>query len=166
MNTGQFIHWYDLFVVIDDGSVGPSRYLQIEAAIREQAKQFPDGIACLCILPADTQPPTEDTKRRVKALLTAVAPSLSCLTYAIEGTGFRGIMARASLVGMKIFTSRPYPIYVETSLALAVQRALPHLTAGRAVTSNVNTIVELINDARLAWVPPPVARATDSLSPK
>lgn len=166
MNTGQFIHWYDLFVVIDDGSVAVSRYTQIESAIREQAKHVPDGVACLCVLPPDTKPPSDEIKRRVKALLTAVAPSLSCLAYAIEGTGFRGIMARASLVGMKIFTSRPYPIYVETSLALAVQRVLPHLTAGRAVTSNVNTIVELINDARLAWVPPAAPRVTDSLSPK
>jgi hypothetical protein len=147
---GQFIRWQDLFVVVDDGSITTARYDQIESAMREQARQFPAGIACLVILPPDTRPPPDDIKRAVKNLLTRLAPSLTCLAYVVEGTGFKGVAARATLVGMKIFASRPYPIYVETSMSEALAKLLPHLAMGQTVTSDVGTIAKTISEARAA----------------
>lgn len=149
MTPGQFIQWQDLFTIIDNGSIPLARYGPIETAMREQAKMFSQGIACLVILPPDTKPPPDDIKRTVKGLLTRMAPSLSCLAYVIEGTGFKGVAARATLVGMKIFASRPYPIYVEISLHEALKKILPHLNHGRTVTTDVNVIAQAINDARM-----------------
>ena len=148
MNAGQFIQWQDLFTVIDDGSIPIPRYAPIESAMREQAKQFPKGIACLVILPAHTTLPSDEVKKSVKTLLTRMAPQLSCLAYVVEGTGFKGVAARASLVGMKIFSSRPYPIYVETSMADVLGKVLPHLAKGQTVTKEV--ILKAITDARMA----------------
>jgi hypothetical protein len=150
VNAGQFIQWQDLFVVIDDGTIPIPRYDPIESAMRDQARQFPKGIACLVILPPHTKPPTEEIKKSVKTLLTRLAPQLSCLAYVVEGTGFKGVAARASLVGMKIFSSRPYPIYVETSLPEALAKVLPYLTKGQTITSDVNVILKTIVDARVA----------------
>lgn len=150
MNSGQFIQWHDLFAVIDDGSIPAARYDPIESAMRNQARQFPQGIACLVILPPDAKPPPDDIKKGVKALLTRLAPSLSCLAYVIEGTGFKGVAARAALVGMKIFASRPYPIYVETSMQEALTKVLPHLVKGQTVTGDVRVVMKALNDARLA----------------
>jgi hypothetical protein len=150
VNAGQFIQWQDLFAVIDDGTIPIPRYDPIESAMREQARQFPNGIACLVILPPNTKLPSDEIKKSVKTLLTRMAPQLSCLAYVVEGTGFKGVTARASLVGMKIFSSRPYPIYVETSLALALGKVLPHLTKGQTITKDVNVIVKAITDARVA----------------
>jgi len=150
VNAGQFIQWQDLFAVIDDATIPIARYDAIESAMREQARQFPNGIACLVILPPNTRPPTEDVKRSVKTLLTRMAPQLSCLAYIVEGTGFKGVAARASLVGMKIFSSRPYPIYVETSMPEVLGKVLPHLAKGQTVTKDVNVIVKAISDARIA----------------
>lgn len=150
MNAGQFIQWHDLFALIDDGTLTGSRYDTIEAAMREQARPFPKGIACLVILPPTTRPPSEDVKRNVKALLTRLAQQLVCLAYVVEGTGFKGITARASLVGMKIFSSRPYPIYVETSLPEALSKVLPHLTKGQTAAGDLHAIMKTITDARVA----------------
>ena len=122
VNAGQFIQWQDLFVLVDDGSIPVSRYAPIEAAIREQARTYPQGVALMCVLPADTRPPPEEVKRYVKATLTRLAPSLSSLAYVIEGSGFKAVAVRATLVGMKIFSSRPYPIYVEVSVRETVSK--------------------------------------------
>lgn len=157
MTSGQFIQWQDLFALIDNGALPVSRYAPMEAALREQATSYPQGVACLVILPPDTKPPPEDVKRTVKSLLTRLAPSLSCLAYVIEGTGFKGVAARATLVGMKIFASRPYPIYVEVSLHEAIKKMLPHLTHGRTITTDVNVIAQAITDGRIGPIAPPLA---------
>lgn len=166
MTSGQFIQWQDLFAIIDNGSVPISRYGLLESAMREQAKLFPQGIVCLVILPPDTKPPPDDIKRAVKSSLTRLAPSLSCLAYVIEGTGFRGVAARAALVGMKIFTSRPYPVYVETSLHEALKKVLPHLHHGRTVTTDVNVIAQAIADARMGPIVPAPSPGQESVSLK
>jgi hypothetical protein len=166
VNSGQFIQWQDLFAVIDDGAIPVTRYEPIESAMRDQAKLHPRGLACLVILPPDARPPTDDIKRIVKNLLTRMAPSLSCLGYLVEGTGFKGVAARASLVGMKIFAARPYPIYVETSMREVLTKILPHLAEGQAVTRDPNVIMNVITDARMTWIAPrPAMRHTVSEAP-
>jgi hypothetical protein len=147
VNAGEFVQWQDLFVVLDNGAIPLARYGPIEAAMLEQARPYPNGIACLVILPPETRPPPDNVKVAVKGLLTHVVRSLSCLAYVVEGTGFKGIAARATLVGMKIFASRPYPIYVDTSLKESVGKVLPHLVNGH--TTSVSTITKLISDARM-----------------
>ncbi len=145
MSSGQFVQWQDLFVLIDDGAI--TRYDTIEAAIREQAKALAHGVALLCILPPEAKPPPDDVKRSVKSALTRLAPSLSCLAYVIEGTGFRGVAARATLVGMKIFSSRPYPIYVEISVQEALGKMFAHMIKAPA-TLELNAVLKQIADAR------------------
>jgi hypothetical protein len=152
VNAGQFIQWQDLFALIDDGSVAISRYASMESAIREQVRSYPKGIACLVILPPDARPPPDEVKRSVKSMLMRLASSISCLCYVIEGTGFKGVAARATLVGMKIFSSRPYPIYVETSMNEALTKVVSHLANGHATT--IESIMKAISDERLQWRPP------------
>jgi hypothetical protein len=166
VNGGKFIQWYDLFAVIDDGAIPLPRYSAIESAMRDQAAQFPDGIACLVILPPDARPPPDEVKRRVKTLLINLGPSLSCLAYAIEGTGFKAITVRATLVAMKIFSAERYPIFVDMALDGSLKKVLPHLAHGQTVTRNVSIIMDAISDARMSWLPPPPPRAPGSLSPK
>jgi hypothetical protein len=166
MKSGQFIQWQDLFVVVDDGAIPLARYNAIEGAMQEQAKLFPLGISCLVILPSGARPPPDDVQRAVKEMLTRLAPCLSCLAYVIEGVGFKAVAARASLVGMKIFSSRPYPIYVETSMQEGLTKVLSHLARGKTVTSDVNVIMKVISDARMVWAtqPPAVIRASEVIS--
>ena len=152
MNFGQFIQWQDLFALVDDGTISVARYAPIEAAIREQAKAFPQGIAVLCILPPDARPPPDDVKRSVKAALMRVASLISSLSYVIEGTGFKGVAARATLVGMKIFSSRPYPIYVETSMRDALGKMVSHMANGHMLS--IEVIMKTITDARMSWKAP------------
>ena len=151
MRPGQYIIWQDLFAIIDDGATPVPRYDLIESAMREHAKMFPQGIACVVILPPNTKVPTDDARLRVKDLLTRLGPSLSSLTYDIEGTGFKAVAARATLISMKVFSSRPYPIYVETSIKEGLVKVLPHLTKGKTVTTDVKVIMKAIADARKAW---------------
>jgi hypothetical protein len=160
VNSGQFVQWQDLFVVVDDGTIPVARYPAIEAAMREQARTNPGGVSCLVILPQDTRPPPEDTKQAVKSLLGRMVRSLSCLAYVVEGTGFKGVAVRATLVGMKIFSSRPYPIYVETSLQDALIKMVPHLVNGHM--TSIELLKKTINDARLMWQVPATDRARDN----
>lgn len=166
MRSGQFIQWQDLFTIIDDGAIPLARYDPIESAMRDQARQFPDGIACLVILPPGAKPPPDDVKKGVKGLLTRLGPSLACLAYLVEGTGFKGVAARAALVGMKIFASRTYPIYVETSMPEVLGRVLPHLAKGKTVTSDVNVIMKVIAEARTQRAASSPAAAEVDAAPK
>lgn len=163
MTSGQYFQWQDLFTIIDNGSIPLARYEPMEAAVREQAASFPQGIACLVILPPDAKPPPDEVKRAVKNLLMRLAPSLSCLAYLIEGTGFKGVAARATLVGMKIFASRPYPIYVEVSLQDALKKMLPHMHHGRTVTTDVNVVAQAITDARMGPIAQPSTSDRDGI---
>ena len=159
MNSGQFIQWQDLFVLVDDGAIPRARYDAMESAIREQVRAFPQGIACLIILPPDAKPPPDDVKRGVKAMVMRLASSISSLTYVIEGTGFKGVAARATLVGMKIFSSRPYPIYVETSLSDALGKVMSHLANGHS--TSMELVKKEITDARMMWRAPLPAKPRD-----
>jgi hypothetical protein len=167
MRSGQIIQWQDLFVIVDDGTVPPTRYDMMERALQEQAKQCPSGIACMVVLPPGAKPPPDDIKHRVKNLLTRQAASLSCLAYVIEGTGFKGVAARATLIGMKVFASRPYPIYVEISMQDVLTKVLPHLTRGQTVTTDVNAIMRIIAEARAKWsASPPESNRVDGVISK
>lgn len=168
MKPGQYIQWQDLFVIVDDGTIEMERYAPIEVAMEAHAKHCVQGMACLVILPPGAKPPPEDVKRRVKDLLTRLAPSLSCLAYVIEGSGFKAAAARASLVSMKIFASRPYPIFVETSLRVALNKVLPHMPRGKAITLDVTVIMKAISDARMIWAntPMPASSRMSEMLPK
>jgi hypothetical protein len=160
VNAGHIIQWQDLFVLVDDGALPISRYGPLESAIREQASAFPKGIAMLCILPPHAKPPPDDVKRAVKDALMRLATSLSSLAYVIEGTGFRGVAARAALIGMKIFSSRPYPIYVETSLHEALGKMVSHMDNGHMVS--IEVIMKAITDVRQMRRVPIVASPADN----
>ena len=168
MKPGQFIQWQDLFVIVDDGSIDLEGYKPIVEAAEAHAKRYPQGIACMVILPPGAKPPPEDVKRGVKDLLTRVMSSLSCLTYVIEGTGFKAAAARASLVSMKIFAPRPYPIFVETSLRVALNKVLPHMPRGKAITLDVTVIMKAVSDARMIWAntPMPASSRMSEMLPK
>jgi hypothetical protein len=159
VNAGQYIQWQDLFAIVDDGSIPISRYGVIETAMREQAKSYPQGIAVLVILPPDARPPPEEIRTTVKNILMRLVHSLSSLTYVVEGTGFKGVAARATLVGMKIFASRPYPIYVETTVREALAKVVPHMTNGHTVSPEV--ILKAIAEARMVWQAPSPTRNVD-----
>jgi hypothetical protein len=147
------VQWQDLFAVVDDGAVPLLRYDEIETAMKAQAKAFPTGIACLVILPPGARPPPDDVKGRVKRLLTGMAPQMTCLAYVIEGSGFKAVAARAALVGMKVFMSRPYPVYVETSMTTALHKILPHLKKGSSITTDVGRISDAIAEGRARQLP-------------
>ncbi len=160
MNAGQYIQWQDLFVLVDDGSIPVSRYAPLEAAMREQARMHPRGVALLCILPPDARPPPEEVRRSLKATLMRLAPLISSLAYVIEGTGFKGVAARATLVGMKIFSLRPYPIYVEVSVREALGKLVSHMVNGHMLS--IEVIMNMIAEARLTWQAPMSARTHES----
>lgn len=165
MNLEHFIQWQDLFVVVDDGSVPLERYESIEELMQQQAKQFPTGIACLVILPPDAKPPPDDIKQTVKDVFVRMAPSITCLAYIIEGAGFKAVAARAALVSMRIFSSRPYPIYVETSMRDALAKVIPHLNRSKNGIPDVKVIIKAITDARAKWaasVSAPAAKPSPS----
>lgn len=161
VNIGQFIQWQDLMVLVEDGSRPAAHYTALEGLIREQAKQYPAGVGILCILTPEASPPPDDVKRAVKNTLIRLAPTISSLGYVIEGTGFRGVTARATLVGMKIFSSRPYPIYVEISISQALGKMAMHMANRQAIS--IEVVMKLIAETRLTWkAPVPSVRAKDN----
>jgi hypothetical protein len=166
VRTEQFFDWQDLFAIVDDGMIPRAKYAQIEAAMVRQAKRFPRGIACLVILPPEARPPPDDIKRCIREVLSRMEPSLTCLGYVVEGTGFMGVAARATLVGMKIFAPRTYPVYVETVMTSALVKMLPHMPVGRTVSHDVHTIANAIAAGRAVSTAsqPPTSPANNATS--
>jgi hypothetical protein len=138
-------------VIVDDGTIPLERGAVIANAMEAQARQFPSGIGLMGILPKGATPPPPEVQKAVKETLMRMAPSLTCLAYVVEGTGFKAVAARATLIGMKIFSSRPYPIYVDNSMEDVLVKVLPHLEKGKTVTSDVKVIMKAIADHREKW---------------
>ena len=162
LSAGQYVQWQDLFAIIDDGTIELGGYDRIEAAMKKQAESCPEGLACFVILPPGARPPPSEVQARIKTLLTNLELKLSCLCYVIEGTGFKAVAARAALVGMKVFAARskPYPIYVETSMHNAISKVMSHLKKGAAVTKNVDTIVDALAKLRTGDERQPLSAST------
>jgi hypothetical protein len=157
LSAGQFLQWHDLFVVIDDGAIPLPRYDEIETAMLAQAKSHPTGITCLVILPVGARPPAQDVKDRVKSLLGQLGPSLRALAYLIEDSGFKAVAARTALIAMKVFSARPYPIVVETSMESVLDKLLPKIKGSTTAAQGPTTIIQAIADARAKWAQTRVA---------
>jgi hypothetical protein len=155
---GHYMQWRSLFAVVDDGSISMNRYDEIEAAMVKQAREF-QSIGCLVILPPNTKPPPEPTRKRVRDILNKLQPSLNALAYLVEGSGFGAAAARATLIGLKVFSRNPYPVYVERSMTATLARMLEHGGDGDALT--IATVERLIAESRRAAE---LARATSRAS--
>ena len=125
LNKPRVIQWRDIFAIVDDGRLSVDDYREVEQAVRKQAGENPGGLGCLVILPPGATPPAPIVRRHIKDMLARLP--IRCLGYAVEGTGFKGAAARATLIGMELFTKKRYPLVVEKDVPTALTGVLVQL---------------------------------------
>ena len=143
----QFLMWRDVFVLIDDGKAPPADYDALGERVLWEAVRYPKGVGALIIVPPDATPPREDTRRAMNDLMKKLGPSLRCLCWMVEGSGFQGAMVRAVLTGLKAFGRFGYPCHVSTDLNEALGWMREQLTPRKPrpgdLDEGVRTITEL-----------------------
>lgn len=119
----RVILWRQIFVLVDRGDTRASDYMALAREASSVARQYPDGIGCLTILPPTASPPPEDVRRAIKEGYDYVAKYLRCACWLVEGTEFRAAAVRAALAGLRLFMRPPFPTLVTSSM----EEAMPWL---------------------------------------
>lgn len=88
----------------------------------------------LTIIPRDAVPPSEPVRAAINTALKRVSDTLVAASWAIEGVGFQGAMARAVLTGLRFFTNSSYARHVSSSVAESLQWLLPRLPGERRLS--------------------------------
>lgn len=126
----QVVMWKDLFVLADDGSGTIKDYVELDRMRAAQVARFPEGIAIVCIIPENATPPPNDVRAQIGRSLDDMAATVKGFVWVVEGSGFRAAACRGALVGMQLFSRRPYPTHVTTNVRTAIAWSLPHLEGG------------------------------------
>ncbi|HKU38510.1 MAG TPA: hypothetical protein VJR89_10195 [Polyangiales bacterium] len=142
------VMWRDVFALVDQGQTKAEDYPILEALVRDQAERHPGGLACLVIIPPTASPPPDDVRRAISDVLSRLAPKLRCLSWLVEGSGFRAAAVRATLAGLRMWSRPPYPTLVASDLGEALRWMLPHLENGPARLSQIPEAVESITHGR------------------
>jgi hypothetical protein len=145
--------WRDIFALVDRGRTSVSDYPALEAMVRKQAEQYPRGLGCLVIIPANADPPPDDVRRAINDVLTRLAPSLLCLCWLVEGRGFRAAAVRAALAGLRIARRPPYPTTVASDMIAALRWIILHLPNGGARMSDIPIAAGAISEGRTTLLP-------------
>jgi len=150
------VMWRDVFALVDQGKTEVSDYPILERMVLEQAARYSGGLGCLVIIPSTASPPSEEVRRAINETLTRLAPKLRCLSWLVEGSGFRAATVRAALSGLRMLNRPPYPTLIASDMTEAVGWILPHLSDGKSREAEVPTAVEAILRARSSARPAPV----------
>jgi hypothetical protein len=149
--------WQDIFVVVDHGALHASRYAEIEQVGRDLIARHGAGIAVLVIIPSVAKPPPEEVRTAITNMLARVAPSLRCVCWLVEGSGFGAAAVRAALTGLQLVSRSPYPTRVCSSVGEALSWILPHMRDGNTRLGTVSDAVQAIAEGRKTLSPGPSA---------
>jgi hypothetical protein len=138
------VQWEDLFVLIDDGRMTIAEYERFEPQVAKQARSYPNGLACLVIIPPAATPPSARVRRHLQDMLSR--GPMRALGYLVEGTGFKAAAVRAVLISLGVFQNHAYPTKVLTSLEDALMWLLP---SPRGIP-DVRAAMRAIREARSA----------------
>lgn len=120
----RVIQWRNLFVFVDDGMIGPSEYIVPARMVHAQAKAHPMGLGCIVIIPEQSKPPPEETRKALDKVLADLGTDLKCLVWIVEGRGFASAAIRGALTGLSMIRRRPYATNVESRIEGALSWTL------------------------------------------
>jgi hypothetical protein len=113
----RVIQWRNLFVFVDDGTIGPSEYVIPARMVHAQAERYTEhGLGCIVIIPEHSRPPPDATRKAIDKVLSDLGADLKCLVWVVEGRGFASAAVRGALTGLSMLRRRPYATNVEARL--------------------------------------------------
>jgi hypothetical protein len=126
----EVIVWKDVLVLSDDGRSVVSDYEELFEIGMELHRRYPQGWGMMTIIPNNAVPPAEPVRAAINQALKRVSDTLVAASWAIEGVGFQGAMARAVLTGLRFFSNATYARHVSSSVDESINWLLPHLPGG------------------------------------
>lgn len=121
----RVIQWRNLFVFVDDGSIGPAEYVVPARMVHAQAAQHQStGLGCIVIIPENAKPPPDETRKAIDKVLADLGADLKCLAWVVEGKGFASAAVRGALTGLSMIRRRPYATSVESRIEGALSWTL------------------------------------------
>lgn len=144
------IVWRNVIVLCDDGRSVAADYMDLPEIADEVHKRYPQGLGLLAIIPPNAVPPTEPVRKVINETLRDAQHTLRGLSWAIEGNGFQGAMARAVLTGLRFLTTTPYPRNFSTNVFDSVHWLLPRVCGGDSRPADVGEAVAYITSRREA----------------
>jgi hypothetical protein len=113
----RVIQWRNLFVFVDDGTIGPAEYIVPARMVHAQAKHYGEtGLGCIVIIPENAKPPPDETRKAIDKVLADLGTDLKCLVWVVEGKGFASAAVRGALTGLSMIRRRPYATSVESRI--------------------------------------------------
>jgi hypothetical protein len=141
--------WRDIAACVDTGrATSRAEYQPATAFLLRLAHEFPAGIGFVVIVPPNATPPSEEARRGIDDVFSALAGKLRSVCWVVEGSGFQASMARAVLTGIRMFRRRPYPTYVTAHLQQGCAWTVPHLDDGLPRLPKVPEIVDSLMRSR------------------
>jgi hypothetical protein len=136
----------NVFVVVDDGAAVATDYPILERILVKEARRYPKGIACVCIVPPSARPPREEIRVAIRATLRNVDKSLASVCWFVEGTGFKAAAARAVLSGLVLLINPTYPTHITSDLADAL--AWSYASAGSSDEHDIAAVARQLRALR------------------
>lgn len=128
-SVARVITCQDVLAIIDDGNGRPEDYIDAEKVVIQQAKQWPEGLGVVVVVPAGARRPPEDTRKAIDGVLTRLSAKLKALVWVVEGSGFKAAATRGVIMGLSLYGKRAYPTHVASSLTDGLSWLLPMLPA-------------------------------------
>jgi hypothetical protein len=106
----------NLFVVVDDGLAVAADYPILGLVVVREARAYPTGVACVCIIPPNARPPREEIRDAIRATFANVQKHFASVCWYVEGDGFKAAAARAVLSGLILLMRPSYPTHITSDL--------------------------------------------------
>ena len=135
-----------LFIIVDDGVTVASDYPHLERLIVKEARRFPNGMACITIVPPNARPPREEIRAAIREAFITVHKHLASVCWHVEGSGFKAAAARAVLSGMVMVLKPSFPSHITAELHDAL--AWSYARAGAPADLDLAAIALRIEELR------------------
>jgi hypothetical protein len=145
------VHWRNMFVLIDDGTALPHEYRQPERLAHEQARQFPEGIGCLIVVPEGSRVPSPATRKEIGEALDRVSSRFLGFSWVIEGRGFGPAAHRSVLSGIALLRKTPYATHVSSNVSVSLAWLLPRILQGPLTPDDLSGAMNAIARARARY---------------
>lgn len=159
-------HWNELFIGVWRGAPTVPLVYEWTRQYDDMAARSPRGFAILCLIEAQTSPPSAAVRRTISDEIERIGAPIRAMATVAEAGGFAGAVIRSVVLALSNATSSRLDRRMFNSCGEASRWLLPHLSgvSDRFITSR--EIESVVGTFRASLGPRRAAmRATDSALP-
>lgn len=89
-------------VLLWRAGVTEARFQLQKEALEHVTDLYPGDASILCVIEPASEPPSQELRGKASRLLNELGPKIRCLSFVVEGTGFRAAMIRGVLSSLEL----------------------------------------------------------------